>query len=197
VDSIAIAKGIKNNPEQLRAFYIVAQHIINGESQLLMHIGGMGGTGKSYVFGAIVELFDQLQRRHELVIGAPTGIAAALIGGSTLHSLVLSNPSQNTQRSDGLAEIWTSIRYMIVDEVSVIGARFLAEVSSRIQIGKANIPWASAQPFGGVSIIFTGDFCQLTPPRQKSLFSYELVHSPSFSESRGVEGINNLAGAYL
>ncbi|KAJ2916205.1 hypothetical protein MD484_g4202, partial [Candolleomyces efflorescens] len=197
VRSIANEKGISNNPEQLQAFRIVAEHVLSGGLQLLLYVGGMGGTGKSYVVNAITELFERLGRRHELAIGAPTGIAATLVGGSTLHSLILANPSQKMHRSEHLAKIWRPIKYMIVDEVSMVGAQFLALMSSRIRIGKADIPFASALPFGGVNIIFTGDFCQLTPPKQKSVFAHELVHSPSFAESRNIEGISNLAGVYL
>jgi hypothetical protein len=78
-----------DNEEQLRAFQIVARHVLYGGSQLLMYIGGVGGTGKSHLIHAIIRLFDQLGRRHKLMLSAPTGIAAVLIGGHTIHALTM------------------------------------------------------------------------------------------------------------
>ncbi|EAU91812.2 hypothetical protein CC1G_04579 [Coprinopsis cinerea okayama7 len=188
-----------NNREQRRAFSIIADHILDGGPQLLMYVGGMGGTGKSHVIRAVVMLLERLGRRHELLIGAPTGIAATLIGGTTLHSLILANPGRKGEgtANERLTRIWANIRYLIVDEVSMVGAQFLAEMSSKIRIAKGNDPQARTRPFGGVSVIFTGDFCQLTPPRQTSLFSHSLVRDPSFLQSRDNDGIDSLAGAYL
>jgi hypothetical protein len=87
VKELMKVRNIMTNPEQRRAFEIVAHHIIEGGTQLMMYIGGRGGTGKSYLIETIVFLFYTFDRAEELRIGAPTGIAAALIGGNTLHSL--------------------------------------------------------------------------------------------------------------
>ena len=49
---------IRDNLEQQRAIRIIAEHFIsNTEEQMLCHISGPGGTGKSYVVKAIVEFF--------------------------------------------------------------------------------------------------------------------------------------------
>jgi PIF1-like helicase len=51
-----------------------------------MYIGGMAGTGKSQVFKALLEFFSLKNESHRLIVVAPTGSAAALLGGSTYHS---------------------------------------------------------------------------------------------------------------
>ncbi|KAJ7860204.1 hypothetical protein B0H14DRAFT_2576705 [Mycena olivaceomarginata] len=51
--------GIADNPEQLRALRIIAEHFIFGmEEQLLMYIAGVGGAGKSFVIRAVVEILS-------------------------------------------------------------------------------------------------------------------------------------------
>ena len=53
-----------------------------------MYLGGMGGTGKSQVIRALISMFDKKQESHQFVILAPTGTAAALLNGSTYHSML-------------------------------------------------------------------------------------------------------------
>ena len=75
----SVVQKFKLNPEQERAFRIVANHAtINNPTQLKMYLGGMGGTGKSQVLKALVEFFKDRNESHHIIILAPTGSAAAL-----------------------------------------------------------------------------------------------------------------------
>lgn len=48
------------NKEQKRAFHIIANHASETDpDQLKMHLGSMGGTGKTQVIKALVSMFDQ------------------------------------------------------------------------------------------------------------------------------------------
>ena len=71
--------GLAANEEQRRAFEIVARHVCHGGRQLLMYVGGVGGTGKSHVVNAILTLFERLGRQSEIKVAAPTGAAAAVV----------------------------------------------------------------------------------------------------------------------
>ena len=54
-----IASEFSLNREQDHAFRIVANHACNpGSDQLKMHVGGMGGTGKSQVLKALIKFFE-------------------------------------------------------------------------------------------------------------------------------------------
>ncbi|KAI0324867.1 hypothetical protein GY45DRAFT_1213321, partial [Cubamyces sp. BRFM 1775] len=53
---------LRQNPEQERAFHIVAEHVAAGGEQLMMYIAGVGGTGKTHVIHAILRLFEVLGR---------------------------------------------------------------------------------------------------------------------------------------
>jgi RecG-like helicase len=77
------------NKDQEQVFQIVVNHSVSlGQLQLNMYLGGMAGTGKSQVIKVIVLWFVERQEEHQVMLMAPTGSAAALIGGSTYHSIL-------------------------------------------------------------------------------------------------------------
>ncbi|KAI0059801.1 hypothetical protein BV25DRAFT_1808423, partial [Artomyces pyxidatus] len=81
-------KGILDNEEQERALRMMAEHHMSRDSsQLLMYIAGVGGTGKSHVIKTIAEYFRRVDAASQLFVSAPTGIAAVLIEGYTIHAL--------------------------------------------------------------------------------------------------------------
>jgi PIF1-like helicase len=53
-----------------------------------MYLGGTGGTGKSQVIKALISFFEKHNESHRIMILAPTGSAAALLNGSTYHSVL-------------------------------------------------------------------------------------------------------------
>lgn len=191
------ARGLNDNLEQKKAFKIIAHHVISGGEQLTMYIGGRGGTGKSYLIETIVLLFRLLERTDELRIGAPTGIAASLIGGNTIHSLLGIGQNFRNTTTKRMTNEWTPVRYFIIDKMSMVGAQLLALISSRMRTAKGDAHADSTSIFGGVNMIFLGDFYQLSPPKQPSLFSHRLVKNPSFVQTRNNEGLDAIAGAYL
>ncbi|KAH7908099.1 hypothetical protein BJ138DRAFT_1013472, partial [Hygrophoropsis aurantiaca] len=82
IDKVAIEFSL--NPEQDRAFRIVANHAtMESPDQLKMHLGGMAGTGKSQVIRALTKFFKDRNESHRMISLAPTGSAAALLGGYT------------------------------------------------------------------------------------------------------------------
>ncbi|KAF6741291.1 hypothetical protein DFP72DRAFT_755134, partial [Ephemerocybe angulata] len=75
------------NDGQQKAFRIVANHALCIDPpQLLMHLGGLGGTGKSTVIRALCQFFEARDETYRFVLLGPTGTSAALIGGSTYHT---------------------------------------------------------------------------------------------------------------
>ena len=150
------------NRDQERAFCIVANHACNsGSEQLKMYIGSMGGTGKSQVLKAVIKLFEAWNESHRFVVVAPTGSAAALLGGSTYHSMFGINDHDGGDAM--LAQIkarLVGVEYIFLDEVSMLSCLDLFRLSLRmIQITGDNL-----SPFGGLNMIVAGDFAQLPPP---------------------------------
>jgi hypothetical protein len=162
------------NTEQERAFRIVANHATTRRSrQLKMYLGGMGGTGKSQVLKALTAFFNKRKESHRIMILAPTGTAAALLNGSTYHS-ALGIPIDNAEDMRNNFTVLAQVRarldgvdYIFLDEISMVACHSLYKISA--QLAKArNIVDV---PFGGVNMIFAGDFAQLPPVGGTPLYS--------------------------
>jgi hypothetical protein len=151
------------NKEQNRAFRIVANHACSADSeQLKMYIGGMAGTGKSQVLKALIEFFSRRKESHRLIVVAPTGSAAALLGGSTYHFTLGINSEGGHSSNIQLAQVKSrleGVQYLFVDEVSMLSCRDMYLISARL----ARVLNCLDTPFGGMNMIFAGDFAQLPP----------------------------------
>jgi hypothetical protein len=152
------------NPDQERAFRIIANHaLMDNPERLQMYIGGMGGTGKSQVIKALIHFFGERKENHRFVVVAPTGAAAALLNGSTYHSVLGINDGEFVS-AKSLALIRArldGVDYIFLDEVSMISCRDLYKISA--QTAKVRVVYD--EPFGGINFIFAGDFAQLPPAR--------------------------------
>lgn len=197
IEKIANEMGIADNLEQKAAFELVGRHLLEKDpEQLMMYIAGEAGTGKSHVVRAIVELFVRLGLRAHILLGAPTGIAAILIGGHTVHALSYLPKSKYQSDLSALTELWSGVDYLIVDEISMVGARFLGQVSRRLASARPSGNTSEA-PFGGVNFIALGDFGQLRPVKQKSLYSRDLIWGLDLNGAQTEEGQEALHGLNL
>ena len=54
---------------------------------------------------------------------------------------------------------WKHVEMLIIDEISFMTVKMMKKLNTQLQIcrGKRN------KPYGGLSVIFAGDFCQLEP----------------------------------
>jgi hypothetical protein len=83
------------NPKQWIAFRIIADHFMAryvnktqgqcSNDQLIMLMTGLGGTGKTHVIKAVQSVMQHYGCTHIIRFLAPTGSAAALIDGMTVH----------------------------------------------------------------------------------------------------------------
>ncbi|KAG0601459.1 hypothetical protein M758_11G112900 [Ceratodon purpureus] len=138
---------------------------------------GSGGTGKTRVLKRILKfLGERYQGLNGVVITAPTGIAAIPIGGSTIHSATgIGIPRR---RSDFRKmwerrnrQKWRWAKVWIIDEISMVSAemlQYLEQTIRRIRTLKEDLP---GEPFGGLQVIFAGDFFQLQPVPDKNTYT--------------------------
>ncbi|RYC76658.1 hypothetical protein BFJ63_vAg20465, partial [Fusarium oxysporum f. sp. narcissi] len=89
----ALAARFTLNRRQTIAFLIICRQLDSIQcsdrgdvGQLCEFVGGEGGTGKSRVIEALVELFASKGISNRLLITATSGTAAARINGITIHS---------------------------------------------------------------------------------------------------------------
>jgi hypothetical protein len=162
-DLIATIKEFDLNEEQERAFRLVANHACcKLPSQLKMYIGGMGGTGKTQVLRAIQHFFAKRSELHRIVIVAPTGTAASLLSGWTYHYMFGINSQAGDDKMTSITAVCSRLEgvdYVFLDEVSMLSCHDMYLISARLAIALNN----PDIPFGGMNLIFAGDFAQLPP----------------------------------
>jgi len=167
------------NTEQERGFRIVAYHTLNGSHvgpQLRLGVFGEGGTGKSQLIKAIQEWFRMRHRSEELVVTATTGTAAFNIKGVTVHSAA-NLPIGKGKRTIGVnkEKLWAQRRYLIEDEVSMMDRQMIMNLHTNLNNTKA----FHNEYFGGVNVIFMGDFYQMPTISGEDLYIDEL-ESPTY-----------------
>lgn len=135
-------------------------------------IEGPGGTGKSFLIDALYKEFHK-QGKH-VAVTALTGCAALLlhhVKAKTIHSWagvgIGKEPARviaaGINRYKGKAyRNWIVADVLIIDEISMMSPELLDLVN---EVGK--IVRRSSKPFGGIQVIFVGDFYQLPPVRKR------------------------------
>jgi hypothetical protein len=157
------------NSEQLCAFNIVRSHMVNNEasSQLLLRLEGTAGTGKSHVINS----WCTILKSGTFPIAAPTGRAAYNVNGVTLHSLLSLGTRRwiKTLSGDSLKRVqkrFENIKYLIIDEYSMVGARMLSIIDKRLR----QVTGRPDMLFGGINLILVGDTKQLPPVKDVTLW---------------------------
>jgi len=190
-----ISKQFTLNEDQDRAFKLVANHVALGDrEQFLMYLGGMAGTGKSQVIKALTFFFKEIGQEGCLLLLAPTGSAASQINGHTYHSaLGIIRDSRKDSASSAVQANLTHVRYVFVDEVSMISCDNLRKIAALF----AKCRPSTDKPFGGFHMILAGDFAQLPPVQQAgaSLFSRKV--GLSFRSGTTPNGQNQAIGKSL
>lgn len=130
---------------------------------------GPGGSGKTEIIKQMVRIGKE--RGREVQVCALTGCAALLLncGAKTVHSwagIGLANGSNHhivkkliESKNKSKLQKWTKTDVLIIDEVSMMSKKLfnlLDEIGRRIR-KKYELP------FGGIQVIFSGDFYQLPP----------------------------------
>lgn len=105
-------------------------------------IQGQAGSGKSYLIRRIKREMESLGRTMAVV--APTGIAAELIGGSTIHSMFKLGahnyfPLNRVAQYQMYQEIVKHISTLIIDEASMIRADVFDTIDALCKKAKAGV----------------------------------------------------------
>lgn len=136
-----------------------ALDLLAGGSNLFLT--GKAGTGKS----TLIRLFMAETDRNVVVV-APTGIAALNVDGHTIHRLfgfrtttTLDDVRSGGYRPGRFTRTLASLQTLIIDEASMLRADVFDMVAAAL--GRYG-PQPGA-PFGGVQVVLVGDLYQLPP----------------------------------
>lgn len=125
---------------------------------------GSAGAGKTWLLNAFIR--DLRKRKVPVAITASTGIAATHMNGMTIHSFC--GIGRNTELSSAQLKSLMDRAYLkrgmnkaevlIIDEVSMLHRKQLDLAERVISLMRNSI-----EPFGGLQVVFCGDFFQLPP----------------------------------
>ena len=143
-------------------------------SGLNVFVTGAAGTGKSVLLRAAIELLRSKCDAEEeggegegrepsssssssVAVVAPTGVAAAAVGGSTIHAfagcgLARSATDLDKMRRGFPAERWRRARALVVDEVSMLSGEFLSELDAAARFARGEpreVLWRDPAGAGG------------------------------------------------
>ena len=139
-----------------------------------MLLTGPGGTGKSHVVKTVHKVMEHYRVGHTIRFLAPTGSAASLIDGMTVHKglgikvkstdkgkgnqKLADNQDYSvtitTQNKTKLRDEWRLVEIVMIDECSLLSAELLSEIDAALRFAKE----VADQWFGGITVIFAGDF---------------------------------------
>ena len=114
----------------------------------------------------------------EFNIVALQAVMATALGGETLHHVAGIHPfissegktsSEKHQSSENLAKRHMASRWLIIDEISMVSAKLLAEVDMKLRDAvaqtahsyKVDRKWLT-RSFGGMNVLFCCDFASWT-----------------------------------
>ncbi len=125
---------------------------------------GSAGSGKTHLLNRYIRYLRV--RNAKVAVTASTGIAATHIGGMTVHSWcglgirreVLEADLDAIAKKKPVRNRVAQTRVLIIDEISMLSAGTLTCIDRILRHFKK-----SALPFGGIQVVFAGDFFQLPP----------------------------------
>jgi ATP-dependent exoDNAse (exonuclease V) alpha subunit len=124
-----------------------------------LFITGRAGTGKS----TLLQYFKK-HTEQNIVILAPTGVAAVNIGGATIHSFFTFKPDVTLEKAWKLGgkakkpELYKNLDAIVIDEISMVRADLLDCIDAFMRR-----VCGTMAPFGGKRVIMFGDLYQLPP----------------------------------
>lgn len=151
------------NAEQMLAYELIA----NTNSSFFLT--GRAGTGKTTFLRMVQE-----QVNKQFITLAPTGIAAIMAGGETIHSffglpLQVCGSSTEGKMNESKIHALRNADTIIIDEVSMVRC----DIVDAIDYNMRRV-MHTKQPFGGKQVVFVGDMFQL-PPIVKKGPEYDMM----------------------
>lgn len=168
--------------DQQRIYDAVHNHLADEHNgQLLLQVDGGAGVGKSRLIDEICTRIKS--NRDDVLKVAISGTAAHNIEGETIaHAFQLSGKTcrpLNALKLNEMRQRMRRVKLMVFDEKSMIGLETFAAINERCKQ-----LWPDHDFLGGKHALLVGDFCQLPPVGEKSLY---IKNDLSESEQRGAD----------
>ena len=149
------AKGWPSGVEPTSEFLAAHAYLQDGPGHLF--VTGRAGTGKSTLLTCLKDLIAD-----EMVVLAPTGLAAVNVGGQTIHSFFgfpprLIRPDDIRRSRNG--RLMRRLRFLVIDEVSMVRSDLMWAIDQALRVNRGR----PREAFGGLRLALFGDLHQLPP----------------------------------
>ncbi len=150
--------------------YAAALDYIRGGAGHLF-VTGRAGTGKSTLLRALRDIIPD-----EMVVVAPTGLAAVNVGGQTIHSFFglpprLIRPDDIRRSRNGT--VMRRLKLLVIDEISMVRSDLMWAIDQSLRLNRGR----AREPFGGLRLVMFGDLHQLPPVVQEAEVAEHLESS--------------------
>ena len=169
----------------------ILELVETGDGRVIF-VTGAAGTGKS----TLIEIL-RTETKKNLVVVAPTGVAAINCGGQTIHSFfqLAPGPQPKPQTIKGLnGLVVKNMDVLIIDEVSMVRADLMDSIAASLRINTNS----HLLPFAGKTVVFIGDMHQLPPivatSKEKQLFQ-ERYDTPYFFSAESLKTVEPITKA--
>ena len=170
VEDINNAREHRHNYKLEQKALLSLARLSKRKPHLRMFLDGPAGSGKSHVVKALLQyaqtytanlgvVFDM----RTIVVTAMSGVAATSIGGETLHSAAALNRNIDEEQDNS----WINARLLIIDECSFMDVAQEANLDAKLRV----LMHRHTAIYGGLHVLFCGDFRQLEPITGTPLYS--------------------------
>lgn len=131
------------------------ESLLNGKNTYLC---GKGGTGKSLVSKLFIKKMEELGKN--VVVAAPSGLAAFSIGGSTIHSILKMNANKVYKKcekpSSKSLNVLKDVDCILIDECGMLRIDHFVYLTNCIKT-------IEKKYYKRIQLVIVGDFLQLPP----------------------------------
>lgn len=146
---------------------------------------GEPGAGKTFVINSYIEWLEAAN--INVAVTASTGIAATHIGGMTIHAwsgLGIRNTLSAYEldqiaSKEKVAKRIQKARVLVIDEISMLDGVVLESIDRICRVVRGR-----SESFGGLQVIFVGDFFQLPPVTKQGEMMRYAFESNAWQEAK-------------
>lgn len=147
-----------DEPLILNTEWLAVLDLLNNGTEHIF-VTGEAGTGKSTLLKHFTDHFS-----GNCAIVAPTGRAAILVGGQTIHSFFkfgahAMDPDDVQALSDDRKAKYRALDVLVIDEASMVRADLMDQIDLFLRKNGRD----KTKPFGGCRVVLFGDLFQLPP----------------------------------
>lgn len=150
----------------------------------MVFVSGKAGTGKSTLIHYLRHTY-----KGNVVVVAPTGVAALNVNGVTLHSYFQLPPriiAETEVKEVKDRKLYTRLDLLIVDEISMVRVDLIDAMDVFLRKNGRD----EGQPFGGTQVLLVGDMFQLPPvvtSQEQAVLDERRYSSPYFFSAKCLE----------